>query len=763
MIGKTISRFEITAKLGEGGMGEVYEALDLDLGRKVALKVLPRELAASADRLERFRREARMIAALDHPNIVTVYSVDEADGLHFLTMELVSGATLADLLPQVGFPPARFIELAGTIAEAVSAAHDEGIVHRDLKSTNIMVRDRDGAVKILDFGLAKSLGPIAASTLSSLPTEDLTQHGQIIGTVPYMSPEQIEGAPIDQRTDIFSLGVLFFEMLAGQRPFQGANAATLISSILRDAPPPLDRFRDDVPPTLSRVIDRCLVKRPDDRYQGGRALADDLARIRIDGRSRPDAASNRKTETAPEATDARKSIAVLPFLNRGGNPDDDYFSDGLSEELINALGNLPGIKVTARSSAFQFRGQELDVREIGQRLGVDAVLEGSVRIAGKRLRITTQLADCSDGLQLWSERFDGEMKDVFDTQDEIAQAIVEQLHLELGPRSGSALVKHGTDDLDAYHLLLRARHHMSSFWEPGLVAAIECLEQAVDRDPDYAEAYGLMAECYIVRANFGSLPGREAFPKCHSAIRRALDLDPGLGPAHAFHGVYLAWHDFDWQAADRELATAIELSPQNVWNHLYSAAVYATARRSDEILASYQRARELDPLNPLIQAHAILFSFYANQPEIAAVEAKKTRELFPDFWLVDYFEAVVRWQLRDAEAATRLIEGVLAVTGDDAPYLACYAAAIHFFFDNPDRGLHWLAEVDRMSETRTVSPTGRALIEIARGRGIDAIHQLEKARQDKDAPFAWCRAISERLDILSDDCVRQAMARLGLP
>jgi len=760
MIGTTLAHYEVTDRLGAGGMSEVWEARDRKLGRDVALKVLPDDLAADPDRLDRFRREARLVAALNHPNIVTVYSIEEADGLHFLTMELVRGATLGQLLPPGGFTEQRCLELAVPITEAVAAAHDQGIVHRDLKATNVMVRRTDEVVKILDFGLAKAIGRPETPALESMSTEDLTQQGLIIGTLPYMSPEQIQGQRVDKRTDVFSLGVVLYEMLTGKRPFHADNSPALISSILRDRQTMVSEIRDRISLGMTSIVDRCLEKDPDRRYADGRALASELARV-VPGQS----LSPSRALTGAAVPDAarRRSIAVLPFLNRSGNPEDDYFSDGLSEELINSLGSLPGIKVTARSSAFQFRGKELDVREVGQRLGVDAVLEGSVRIAGRRLRITTQLAGCDDGLQIWSERFDGEMTHVFDTQDEIVKAIVDQLQVQLEERSSAALFRHGTDDLEAYHLLLRARHHMSEFWEPGLVAALECLNRAVELDQTYADAYAARAECYFVRANFGNLPGRDAHPKIRSAIRRALELDPNLGSAHALHGVSLAWHDADWDGADRELRTAVELSPQNVWVHLYSAAVMSTARRAEEILGPFERARELDPLNPMIHAHAILFSFYAGRSDDAVNGARKSRERFPDFWLVPYFEALVRWQRREAEDAVRLIEQSLAMTGESITYLACFAAAIHFFFDRTSEAERWLDTVEGMAETQYVSPTGRALIEIARNRSDAAISYLELARSEQDAPFAWSRALCEALGIIRDEPVRQAMARLGLP
>jgi serine/threonine-protein kinase len=536
-----------------------------------------------------------------------------------------------------------------------------------------------------------------------------------------------------------------------------------MSSILRDAPSPVDGIRSDVSRGLAQTVERCLEKAPAERFQTAHELSEELDRLSREPPAGESSISVSSVFPEPTQPESHRSIAVLPFLNRSGNPEDEYFSDGLSEELINALGKLPAIRVTARGSAFQFRGQELDVREVGRKLGVDAVLEGSVRIAGNRLRITTELASCRDGLQLWSERFDGEMRDVFETQDQIARAIVDQLELELGSASGGPLVKQGTENLEAYHLLLKARHHMTEFWEPGLLTALECLEQAIELDPDYALAHSVMAECYLIRSNFGNLPGGEAFPRVRSAVRRALELDPELGDARGIHAIYLAWHDLDWPAAEREMELALRYSPQNVWNHLYHAAMLATSRRSDEIVSGYLPALELDPLNPVIHVHSTLFHFYAGLTEKAATDARKSHELFPDYWLIPYFQSFVSWQKRDGAAAVALIEKAVEMTGGNLPYVACYAAAVQFFFGNEQEGERWLSEVERLAAAQFVPPTGRALVEIARGRTRQAIELLEQAHAEHDTPFVWIRALCERLDIIADERIRRTMERLGLP
>ena len=770
-------------------MGEVYLAEDTKLGREVAIKVLPTEMAADPTRLERFQREARAVAALNHPNIVTIYSVEEAGGTHFLAMELVEGHTLSEEIPAGGLGLGRFFELAIAMTRAVAAAHAKGITHRDLKPANVMV-NREDQVKVLDFGLAKLTEETVAPQMTQMPTEALTQEGLVIGTIPYMSPEQVEGKPIDARTDIFSLGVLFYEMATGERPFRGDTSPALMSSILRDVPQPVVEVRADLPRHLGRILNRCLEKNPQLRYSSAADVAYELESFRKEHESDASLSTRPTPPAVPSPPSApsparrsdsgarvssvsgassvaealrEKAIAVLPFVNRGGKEEDEYFCDGLSEELINALSKLPGLRVTARSSAFQFRGQELDAREVGQKLDVEVVLEGSVRIAGNRLRITTELVSCADGVQLWAERFDGEMRDIFDTQDEIAQAIVEQLQVELGGRAEQPLIHHGTNNLEAYHLLLKARHHMTDFWEPGLVAAHRCLENAIEVDPDYAQAYAVMAENYLYRSIFGSLPGAEAMPRIQESAERALQLDPQLGEAHPSLAIYRAWHDFDWQSALAEARLGIQKNSQYAWSHFFHAGILATMRRGEEAVQAFLPALELDPLNPIVVAHHSLFLFYAGRNDEAEAAALKAQELFPDYWFNFYMLSYVYWQRRDREAAITNMEKGNELTGGEVPWFNCILAAMHFHFGESEMGERYIAKLDKLSETTYVTPTGRTVIEIARGNTDEAIRWAERARAEHDTLFAWTRAFCEQEDILADERIREALERLGLP
>jgi len=442
--GDSLGPYAILGRLGAGGMGEVLLARDSRLDRRVAIKLLPRDAALDPERLQRFEREAKALAALNHPNIVTIYSVEEAGGLHFYTMELVEGTALAALIPSGGMALPQLLSLAVPMVGALAAAHDHGITHRDLKPANVMVT-REGAVKVLDFGLAKVGDARAPSGSDTTRSEPETRSGQVLGTYPYMSPEQVEGRAVDQRSDIFSLGVVLYEMATGRRPFGGESTAALIASLLREEPASPRTVRTSVPESLDRLILRCLRKDVGARVQSAGEVRRELEQI------------SRDAQAAASAPDKRPSIVVLPFANMSADPEQEYFCDGLAEEIINALTRVEGVHVVARTSAFAFKGKLEDVREIGRKLGVAAVLEGSVRRSGERLRITAQLIDVANGFHHWSERFDRALADVFAIQDEIALAIVEKLKVHLRSGDKTRLTRRATENRTAHDAYLTAR------------------------------------------------------------------------------------------------------------------------------------------------------------------------------------------------------------------------------------------------------------------------------------------------------------------
>ena len=590
MIGRTLAHYRIVSAIGAGGMGEVYRAIDSKLGRAVALKVLPAAMAGDPERLARFEQEARAVAALNHPHIVTLYSVEQADGINFLTMELVEGDSLAAAIPEKGLPLDRILALGTALAGALAAAHDKGIVHRDLKPANVMVTS-DGRVKVLDFGLAKDLRP-AGITDATMTAAGQTQAGVVMGTPAYMSPEQLGGRAVDHRTDIFSLGIMLYQMASGRRPFSGESSLELASAILRDAPRPLGETRPELPAALGQVVQRCLEKDRDRRIQtAGEVVA------ALNGIAQHPSSSGTRG--------AAPSIAVLPFANMSADKDQDYFSDGLAEEIIHLLAQFPNLKVIARTSAFVFRGRNEDVRRIAQALDVTHVLEGSVRRAGDRIRVTAQLIAASDGAHVWSERYDRELRDIFAVQDEISAAISRALRVKL---SGEAQAPRYQPKLPAYEAYLQARHHAARVTPESMELSRKCLEAAIELDPGFGLAHVAMAFYWVALTIFGGCPPSQAIPAARAANDRALSCDPSLPEAHALLGFLAACFDYDWTAAERHfeapLARQVGFS---IVRSAYAAFQFFRGH-VDDAIAITERTIAEDPLEvwPRMNLHAFL-------------------------------------------------------------------------------------------------------------------------------------------------------------
>jgi serine/threonine protein kinase/tetratricopeptide (TPR) repeat protein len=618
LIGRDLGHYTVVEALGSGGMGEVYRATDRKLGRDVALKVLPAHLHADADRLDRFRREARALAALDHPGIVTVYSVEEADGVPFLTMQLVEGQPLDVLIEKGGLPVRNIVAIGAALAEALATAHERSIVHRDLKPANVMVT-RSGQVKVLDFGLAKFAGGSEANA-DETQTGVATREGVVMGTLPYMSPEQVRGLDVDHRTDLFSLGVMLYEMTAGRRPFTGNSHVDLAASILRDAAPPAHERRADAPAELSTIIGRCLEKDPRARTQTATGLAADLRALA--GRLESGGVSaTREAAPAPEP-----SVAVLPFQNLSADPENEYFSDGLAEEILNELMRIDGLRVAARTSSFSFRQRDANVSEIGAKLKVAAVLEGSVRRAGTRVRVTVQLVNTANGFQLWSERYDREMKDIFDVQDEIARAVTERFKLSL-----SEQVQRSTRNLEAYELYLKGRHHWHQRSPTTLPKAIQCFQQAIAVDPDYALAYAGLADCYGILRVYGWVSALDGREPARIAVSRAVALAPELWEVQFSQGFYIFYFERDWRTAGPFFERAVAISPRSSLAQMYYGLFLATGHR-DGAKPPTLRACQLDPLSPFIHAVSAVTMLMAEDEMAETVRlAERALELQPDF------------------------------------------------------------------------------------------------------------------------------------
>ncbi len=742
--GRNLSHYRLIEKIGEGGMGVVWKAKDTRLDREIAIKLLPEDLAGDPERLGRFKREAKAAAALNHPNIVTLHSVEEADGAHFITMELVEGKSLSRLIPHDGFPVERFLELALPLAEAVAAAHERGVTHRDLKPGNIMVSD-EGHLKVLDFGLAKLRESAGDDRPSEDSTKTLTRDGLVLGTMPYMSPEQLQGKRVDHRSDIFALGIILYEMATGQRPFRGDNAAELASSILRDAPPMLTELNRAMPADLARIVRHCLQKDPDHRYQTARGLRGELEELRADLRK----AAEVGAERVP-------SIAVLPFADMSPQKDQEYFCDGMAEELIDGLAKLDGLKVASRTSAFQFKEGARDIREIGRRLAVRTVLEGSVRKAGNRLRITAQLVNVADGYHLWSDKYDRDLEDIFAIQDEISLAIVENLKVRLLGGEREKLVKRYTKNQEAYNLYHKGRYFWNRRYELGMKKSLEYFQQAIENDPLYALPYVGIADSYAVLGFYGFLRPDEAFPKAKAAAVRALEMDPSLGEAHAVLAFCLYCYDWDWSTAEREFRKAIELSPDYAMAHTWYAVLLMSLARFEEAIAEARLGRELAPLSMICNCIVGTAFMMSRRYDEAITEFRKALDMDPGFYLARIWLGIT-YNLAGEDEKTRATLKQAALMEVDNTYALGILGWGLGVTGEEEAALEVLDRLEELSSERYV-PYYQAIVLGALGRTDEAFELYELALNVREPQLAMSMVIPT-LDYLRADPRFQSMLR----
>ena len=678
--GDNLLHYRLLERLGEGGGGVVWRALDTRLHREVAVKLLPDSIAGSTEGLSRLENEARTLAAINHPNIVTVFAVEEAEGLRFIAMELLGGRTLDSLIPAAGMPLDSLLDLAIPLADALSAAHARGVVHRDLKPRNVMVGD-DGRPKILDFGIAEvqvTLPRPAGSGTVTYAGLSLVQ-----GTIPYMSPEQAKGLAVDRRSDIFSFGVMLYEMATGRRPFGGDTTTELLASILRDEPEQPSARHPELPPEMDRILERCLEKDPKSRYDSTLELRNDLEALR------------HLDELTTRASDA--SVAVLPFVDLSQEKNQEYFCDGVAAEIIAALARVAGIRLASRSSSFRFRGASLESQEIARRLRVRALLEGSVRKVGERLRVTAELVDGGSGFALWSETFDREISDVFAIQEEIARRIADALQVTLSRSEHEALAQASTKDVQAYDHYLRGRKYYYQYRRRGVEFALEMFQRAIEIDPAYARAWAGIADChcffylYVARI-------KEHIQKAEEASRRALELDPDLAEAQASWGMAMS-----------------------------------TAGRRDEAGAAFEKAIRLDP--GLFEARYFYarHSFASGDLEKAARLYEEAEALRPDDYQSPLLVAQIYEDLGRPEKAAaahrrglRKAEGVLRLHPDDtrARYMGANALVT---LGKPKKGLEWARAALAQEPDEPMLLYNVGCIYSLAGEFEEAIDVLEKA------------------------------------
>jgi serine/threonine protein kinase len=720
MIGKTISQYKIIDKLGEGGMGVVYKAEDTKLKRTVALKFLPPDLTRDTEAKERFIQEAQAAAALDHPNICTVYEINESDGDTYIAMAYVEGQSLKDKMKGGPLVLDKALDLVSQVAQGLRAAHKKGIAHRDIKPANIMITN-EGIAKILDFGLAKlSWG------------EDLTKTAAVMGTAAYMSPEQARGQEVDQQTDIWSLGCVLYETLTGKRPFKSGNIQSAIYAILNDEPEPVTHLRKDVSLKFEKILNTCLQKDPRNRYKDMEDLLKDLKFI----------AAMDKTLTMrslPKEEDL-PSIAVLPFVNISNDSEQDYFCDGLAEELINSLTKIKDIKVVARTSAFAFKGENIDVREIGGRLNVEKILEGSVRKSGNKLRITAQLINVADGFHLWSEKFDRDIEDIFAIQDEISLAIVDNLKVTLLKGEEKALLKRYTEDPEAYNLYLKGIFNLRKYTAEGFQEAIKYLELTLQKDPDYALAYAGLSQVFYGISYWGNVPPHQAYPKALEFAKKAIEMDKDIGDAHASLGMVYTFYDWNWKQAEQELSMALELNPSSAIVHLSYSWFLTLTEKHEKAIAEAKRAMELDPLSPLIISHIGLACIWSSQFDKAIQEMKAGMILAPDFYLMHYYLGMAYRGKQMHKETIAEFEMAVELSGG-APWPALMLASNYFETDQTDRGEKLLQNLEQRVQKEYMPSLGFAYIYFLRNDLDKAYYWLERACEERDNFLPWCAII----------------------
>jgi len=656
-IGSRLGAYEILVRVGAGGMGDVYRASDTKLGRSVAIKVLPPGFVDEPERLARFQREAKMLASLNHPNIVTLHTFEEAGGVHFLTMELVEGQPLSKLIPKSGLPADRILEFGGAISEALAAAHSKGIVHRDLKPANIMVTD-EGRVKVLDFGLAKESYE-ANSSGATLAPDEYTKVGVIVGTPAYMSPEQVAGRTVDHRTDIFSLGTLLYEMATGEQPFQGRSAAELASAILRDTPRPVREVRSELPERLEQVIQRCLEKNAADRFQSARDVISGLR----------GAAIVKKKDSGAFRAEEGFWVAVLPFEYRGANAEITALCEGLSEDIVTGLSRFSYLRVIARSSLLRFAHQAVDVRAVGKEVGARYVMEGSLRQAGSALRIAVQLVDTGSGSHLWAETYDRTFRpeEIFALQDEIVPRIVATVADPRGvlPRTmGEALRGRGPEELTAYEAMLRsmAYHHRVDVEEHA--AARACLERAIQREPGNADCWAMLSHLYREEYAHGFNLRPDPIGRAISAARRAVEIAPSNHLAY-FALASAQFFQREFQAFRNSAERAIALNPMDGFTAAYLGMQIAYAGDWERGCALAARARQINPHHPGWYWFPSFFDAYRKNDYRGALDVALKINM-PGFWRTHLALAAAYGQLGDREAARNAVRELLAIRPDFA-------------------------------------------------------------------------------------------------
>jgi serine/threonine-protein kinase len=733
-------RYRLECELGSGGMATVYLAEDLRHHREVAIKVFRPELAAALGS-ERFLREVEITASLNHPHILPLLDSGQAvagpdlrpgepAAFLYYVMPYVEGETLRERVKRERqLPLDDAVQITREVAAALGYAHSHGVIHRDIKPENVLLSA--GEAVVADFGIARAI--------SKAGGEELTETGISVGTPVYMSPEQASGAKeVDARSDVYSLGCVLYEMLGGEPPFTGPTPQAVMARHAVDPVPPLRTVRETVPDAVDAAIVRALAKVPADRYGTAQQFADALV-----------CASLARVPDAPVAPPAEKSIAVLPFTNMSADPENEYFSDGLSEDLINALAKIPDFRVAARTSAFSFKGEQLDARTIGRKLSVETVLEGSVRRAGTRLRITAQLINAADGYHVWSEQYDRVMADVFDVQDEITLAIVDALKIELLVGDETAVKKKHTANVDAYHLYLKGRYYWNRSTTEAFKKAIDHFEMAIDIDPTYALAYAGMADAYASLGDAGhsAISPKEAFSSARKAVQEALALDDGLAEAHASLG-HLEMHEFAWPEAQRAFKRAIQLNPNYAMAYHFYAFSFAAAGRLEEAIATLEQGVELDPVSLGIATDLGVLLYFARRYDQAEEQYHKVLDMDPSFARVYVTLGSAYAQMGRHEESIAMSQKAIELSGDRLKIAGLGRS--YGMAGKKDEAHEVIAELQQLARERYVTPYAISLIYASMGETDEAFSWLEKACEEGVSDLIYMK-VDPFLDNLRPD------------
>ena len=780
-VGKSINHYQVLGTLGIGGMGEVYLAHDTRLGRRIALKLLPNSFTTDQDRLRRFEQEARAASALNHPNVCVIYEVGETvDDRHFIAMEYVEGVTLRQRMAERRLKMSEVLDFAVQVASALTVAHAAGIVHRDIKPENIVVRS-DGYVKVLDFGLAKLMESRATDLVAAPGAKVKTDTGMVMGTSRYMSPEQVRGLPVDARTDIWSLGVMIYEMVTGEAPFKGETTSDVIVSILDREPLPLEHFGPSVPAELQVITSKILNKRRAERYQTIDELAGKLKSLKQEleysSRNETHELATRTNKQVKRLTSSAKyliggikghqkavaftaavlittlaaiaylhfargpatidSLAALPFVNVAADPNTEYLSDGITESLINSLSQLPNLRVMSFSSVSHYRGQQIDPEAVARDLGVRALLVGKVMQRGDDLLVSIELVDTRDNSHIWGEQYNRKLSGLLALQKEISREISGKLRRELSGEQKEQLTKRNTESPEAYELYLKGQYHAVRLTRAETDKGIAYFQQATEIDPNYALAYIGLAGAYMAMALTSDVPSWEVMPKAKAAALQAVKIDPSIAEAHANLGYVNFWYDWDWQAAEKEYQRALELNPNSADTHQDYAHLLSNTGRHAQALAEIKLARELDPVSLRTNALEGQMLFFAGDYDGALDRLNKTIDLEPNFWLSHLFiSRVFSEKGMHAEAIAAATKAKELSGATEAIALTGYGFAKS---GETEKARSLLDELSKLSTTRYVPPYNLALVYNGLGEREKALDYLERGYLEKDLRMVFLK------------------------